>query len=221
MPVVSLPGVVAHRAVNLDVGYATTNVLVTAVEPSGDAYKTRAERNAFYRSIADALAARPAVDSVLLRAHVSQMGGDGGRFEIGASRRAFTNESPSTYVEVVQGSLGAIGITLRGGRAFDTRDVDGGERVALVSASLAASHWPGRSPVGEQIRLAVPSDSAQSRTIVGVVSDVLLGDPFSPNRSSDAVYVPFGQLDVPRTQIFFRHRGDVRQRLQSRFACSR
>ncbi|HEY9226125.1 MAG TPA: FtsX-like permease family protein, partial [Gemmatimonadaceae bacterium] len=60
----------------------------------------------------------------------------------------------------------------------------------------------------EQIRLATPGDSTEPRTIVGVVSDVLLGNPLSRDRTASAVYVPIGQTDVGRATVFFRHRGN-------------
>lgn len=205
----AMSAIVAYRVVNIDLGYDTRNVLATAVEPTGEGYKTRDERNAFYQSIARGLDAQSAVNGVLLRTHIGEIGRDGGRFEIGSSRRAFDDGSPRAYVDAIHGSPEAIGITLRSGRLFDARDGDRGQRVALVSAALAARYWPGRSPIGEPIRLAAAEDSTQLRTIVGVVNDVLLGDPLSRDRSANAVYIPLQQTDVERATVFFRHRGSV------------
>jgi hypothetical protein len=204
-----MSAIVAHRIVNIDFGYDTRNVLATAVELSGDRYDTRGERSAFFRSLETNLASRPAVNGVLLRTHLADRQSDDGRFQIGAARRAFTNTSARAYVDAVHGSLDAIGITLRSGRLFDARDDEGGQRVAVVSSALAAKHWPGRSPIGQQIRLGVAADSSDVRTIVGVVSDILLGNPLSRERSADAVYVPLQQVDVGRTMVFVRHRGDA------------
>ena len=201
-----MSAIVAHRVVNVDFGYDTRNVLATSVEATGDGYKTRDARATFFRSITTDLSARSAVNGVLLRLHVAEMG-TAGRFELSAGRRAFSEGSPRAYVDAIQGSLDAIGISLRAGRTFDARDDVSGARTAIVSASLAARYWPGRSPIGEQIRLA--SDSTDVRTIVGVVSDILLGNPLSRDRSADAVYVPLAQTHAERATVFFRHRGDA------------
>ena len=204
-----MSAIVAYRIVNIDFGYDTRNVLATAIEPSGDGYDTRAERAGFFRSLETSLASRPAVNGVLLRTHLADRQSDEGRFQIGAARGAFTKTSSRAYVDAVHGSLDAIGITLRSGRLFDRRDDEGGQRVALVSSALAVKQWPGRSPIGQQIRLGTAGDSSDVRTIVGVVSDILLGNPLSRDRSADAVYVPLQQTDVGRTMVFFRHRGDA------------
>jgi predicted permease len=204
-----MSAIVAYRLVNIDFGYDTRGVLLTSVEPVGDRYATVQARRAFYQSMNDGLSARPAIDGVLLRSHVAGMRDDAGRFELGTTRRAFTAGSPRTYVDAVEGSLGAIGITLRGGRLFDARDDEHGARVALVSTSLAVQYWPGRSPIGEHIRLAAPDDSADVRTVVGVVSDILFGNVLSRDRSANGLYIPLRQSDASYATVLFRRRGDV------------
>jgi predicted permease len=85
----------------------------------------------------------------------------------------------------------AIGAPMRAGRAFTSADTVGAAPVAIVNEELAARFWPGRSPIGQDLRLGAPADNALVVTVVGVVSamrrsamhDVLLA----------RAYVPFAQ----------------------------
>lgn len=77
----------------------------------------------------------------------------------------------------------------------------------MVSRSLAARFWRGRSPLGDQVQLAGVGDGVQWRTIVGVASDVPYGDPLSRDRSPDAVYVPLLQSDAEYPVVVARFRG--------------
>jgi ABC-type antimicrobial peptide transport system permease subunit len=83
--------------------------------------------------------------------------------------------------------------------------------VAVVSRAMAQRHWPGKSPVGERIRLPGTGETGndQWRTVVGVVEDVMYGDEFSRNRGPVAVYIPLAQHDAKWATVTFRHRGDA------------
>jgi len=71
---------------------------------------------------------------------------------------------------------------------------------------MAELYWPGRSPLGEQITFAGLGES-EPRTIVGMVSDVVLGDPLRRQRSGVGAYVPLSQFDVLAATVMLRHRG--------------
>jgi hypothetical protein len=112
-------------------------------------------------------------------------------------------------VQALLGPLTPLGIGLLEGRFFDSRDAGSAEPVALVSRAMAGRSWPGRSPIGAQLRLVGLGDDQPLRTVVGVVDDVLLGNPLGRDRSPVAVYVPLRQTDVPGVAIAFRHRGSA------------
>jgi hypothetical protein len=109
------------------------------------------------------------------------------------------------------GPLGLLGPSLREGRLLDARDHDGAARSALVSQAFARRHWPRGSAVGQRVRLVGVGERGEDawRTVVGVVSDVPLGNPLARDRSAAAVYVPLAQTDVAGAAILFRHRGDA------------
>ncbi|HTE44195.1 MAG TPA: FtsX-like permease family protein, partial [Gemmatimonadaceae bacterium] len=204
-----MSGAVAYRVAHVDVGYDTRRLLSATVELPRDRYDSVETRRAFYRRLLNDVGGRPSVEGSLLRAPLASISDADGAFELGASRRTFDAASPHAYVEASLGPLQSLGIALRAGRMFDVRDDERGTPVALVSRALAEQYWPGRSPVGERIRLATDSGRTDSRLVVGVVSDILMGAPFSRDRSSAAAYLPLAQTSVPQAALLFRHRGDI------------
>jgi hypothetical protein len=201
-----MSSLVAYRVANVDIGYNTHNLLSASVGLSGDGYDTRDERGVFFQAVADGLNRRAALDGALLRSSVAEIRDRAGAYSLASAPSV---DGPHAYVEAVLGPMSVLGISLTSGRFFDARDNDRGAAVALVSRSMAEKYWPGRSAVGERIRLAADSGVVESRTIVGVVSDILMGTPLSRDRSPVAIYVPLRQADVERAIIVFRHRGDV------------
>ena len=96
---------------------------------------------------------------------------------------------PSAYRYAISADyLETMGIALERGRTIDEQDRSGGQPVALISASVARRRFPGRDPVGQQLRLG-PADNWF--TVVGVVGNVKQSSLAAS--SPDAVYVPEAQ----------------------------
>jgi putative ABC transport system permease protein len=70
------------------------------------------------------------------------------------------------------GYFGTMGIPLIRGRLFDERDAPGAPHVALISASLARTRWPGEDPLGKLIEFGNMDGDPRPFTIVGIVGDV-------------------------------------------------
>jgi predicted permease len=58
------------------------------------------------------------------------------------------------------------------GRVFDDRDTRTAPHVAVISASLAATRWPGEEPLGKLIEFGNMDGDLTPFTVVGVVADV-------------------------------------------------
>lgn len=201
----TMSAVIAWRVVNVDFGYDTRNLLSVSVDPPAERYPDAAARGRLYQGLYDQLSLRPELTGAVLRMRLADIGDEGGEFEqVGAPPAA---PLPRAHLQAVLGPLTPLGIPLADGRFFDTRDVAGAEPVALVSRAMAERYWPGRSPLGAQLRLAGLGETEPVRTVVGVVGDVLHGNPLSRDRSAIAAYVPMRQVDAPFAVIAFRHRG--------------
>jgi hypothetical protein len=97
-----------------------------------------------------------------------------------------------------------FGIALREGRLFDQRDHDTSAPVAIVSAQLAATAWPGRSAVGQRLRLQPDDEASAWLEVVGVVANNLMGSPVWGGENN--VFRPLTQ--DPAASISFAVRAD-------------
>lgn len=198
-----MSGLIARRAVTIDVGYDPARMLQGGVEPP-ERFNTVDSRRRVFRDVRTELARQDALSGVLLRSTLADVRSSAGRFAIRDDRRL--GQPPTAHVLAVLGEQDVVGVRLVEGRLLEDTDDPSRSDVAIVSQSLARRLWSGRSPLGEQIRLRATDDTTAWRTIVGVVSDVPLGNPLERVRSSDAIYVPLLQTDVPYATAFVRYR---------------
>src|SRR5262249_2794220 len=87
------------------------------------------------------------------------------------------------------GYMEAMGMTLRSGRFFDSRDVADAPPVGLINEAMARGHWHGVAPVGRRMRCGCPEDFW--RTVVGVVGDTRVMGIEQPVRAE--MYFPIAQ----------------------------
>lgn len=95
-------------------------------------------------------------------------------------------------------------IPLIRGRIFSPIDRTGNPQVAIVSSAFANRVWPGRNPIGQQLRFLNDGAVGLWRTVVGVVGDTKYHD-FLAERPE--VYIPLYQSG-PGTFIAVRTTGD-------------
>jgi predicted permease len=196
-----LSGVIARRIVNLDPGYDASKLLQVYVAPSPERFSSPDARDGAFRTTLAQLSGRESLDGVLLRKKLAAPG-NAGAFEIRGDARS---EHPRANVIATVGDMGTLGITMVQGRALETSDDRARQPVVVVSRSLATRQWPGRSPVGQLIRLAV-GDTTQWRAVVGVVSDIPYGNLLTRDRSTEAVYLPLLQSDATDADVIVRYR---------------
>jgi predicted permease len=99
-----------------------------------------------------------------------------------------------------------LGIPLLAGRDFEGGDRRDGPAVAIVNEAMARKFWPGRNPLGRQIKnLGPPGVGGE---VVGVVADVRYRSLRRP--ADPTVYVPSSQFSMPRmTLVLSAERGDA------------
>lgn len=90
---------------------------------------------------------------------------------------------------VSENYFGLLGIELKAGRLFDSTDDGSSVGVVVVDERTADYYWPGRSPLGQRLRLN-PADNGAWLTVVGVASAV--AGPYS--RTIGVVYRPLRQV---------------------------
>lgn len=201
----SIAGILTNRVIHADLGYDTHALLSGGFDLPEDRYPTTESRARFFQASVDQLASRAEVDGVVLRSRIAEIADPEG--EVLVPGEGGRETRVRGYVYAVLGPLTPLGIALRDGRFFDARDDGAGAPTVLISQAMADLLWPGRSPVGSQIRLPGLADSTRLRTVVGVVGNVLLGNPLSRSRSAVAAYLPLRQTENNGGILLFRHRG--------------
>ncbi|HKP28315.1 MAG TPA: ABC transporter permease [Gemmatimonadales bacterium] len=174
------------RLALVDPGFDPRNVLTLRVQPVAKP----AQVDAFYQAAFERIAALPGVVTVGAVQHLPM---SGIRWDIPVDVEGRPTEPgkalPTVGFRLIGGDyLGAVGIPLKAGRAFDARDTRGGMPVAIVNEAMAERYWPGESPVGR--RLHAGRDSTWT-TVVGVVGDV---------RHSSLTETPEPEMYTPTTQ---------------------
>jgi predicted permease len=81
-----------------------------------------------------------------------------------------------------------MGMHVLAGRDLAHGDVAGGDQVVVISANTAKKWWPGRSPIGESVRI----QGEKNWRIVGVVPDVQMRTLLE--RDNVVLYVPMAQV---------------------------
>lgn len=189
------------RLVSVDPGFRSAHLLTAATDLPPAKYSDDGATREFVRGVTSHIGALRDVVSVAATSDLPLTGG--------ASRTSFTIEdrpgveavAPSH--SVTPGYFETMGIPLVAGRLLDERDrADQGQRVAVVSRTLAARYWPRENPVGRVIivpRPRVDATRGGNRVhlepdrieIVGVVGDVrTAGLDVAPRAD---LYVPFDQ----------------------------
>jgi predicted permease len=87
----------------------------------------------------------------------------------------------------------AMGVRLLAGRTFTSQDRAGSERVAVISATVARTIWPGEQPpLGHRISIETHPKPQDWLTVVGVVDDVKQNG--LKGRPGPAIYLPYAQI---------------------------
>jgi predicted permease len=155
-------------------GFGTENRLVFGVTFSDRLRPEHAERVAYVEQALSGLDALPGV--------VSATATTPDIVNLGRSLAAVTPEGTTppagrgyflvNHRMVFPGYFEDFDIPIVRGRGIERTDVEGGQRVAVVSESFVRRHWPGLDPIGRTIKRGRPDDPRPPYVVVGVAADV-------------------------------------------------
>ena len=199
---------IAHlRGVKL--GFNPRNLFTTQVTLSPVRYDTERKRARFFEELLQRVESMPGVRSATVAWVLPMMGFPGIPVQDASKPPLKLNERPiAKYLPVSPGYFSTLGISLRRGRAFNERDREDSQRVAIIDENLARRLWPnypsGPDPVGQ--RLLVGAVNPRPAEIVGIAANVrqLLEDSIWP----ETVYTAFTQGPQPSAVFAMRVTGD-------------
>jgi putative ABC transport system permease protein len=160
-------------------GFVTENVLAVNV-PVVDFTRKPEEIVGLYRETVRRVAALPGVQTVAVGSTVPWR--DGGFFAAqftveGYNKAAGEDDPRARFRTVTPNYFATLGVPIVAGRDFNESDRRGGERVVIVSQSLAERMFPGQDAVNRRFQWTDPvikfiDVSGDMRRIVGVAADV-------------------------------------------------
>ena len=201
----------AARLAAVNPGFNVENVLTFGVVLPSSAYRSPADRLQFVNRVIDKLEELPGVTA-------ATSGGYAPMGQMRATRRYAPTDRPmappgseplAVDLTVNAGYFEVMGIPLREGRTFESRDTADSRPVLIVSETFAREVFPGQSALGKEIGFysARPGGMPPpSREIVGVVSDVRQ-DGISRQPIAQ-MYAPYAQSAWGFTSFFVRVDGD-------------
>jgi predicted permease len=122
-------------------------------------------------------------------------------------RTLTAGEDGAYFIAASPGYFAALRTPVLQGRAIDTRDTPGAALMVLINRTLARQLFPNQDAVGHRIKLLNPEQSADWRTIVGVVGDVKYRG--LDEESAPTVYTPFAQTPFMWMYVMVRTTGSV------------
>ena len=180
-------------------GFEREGVLTSLFVLNDRRYETADDVRGFHQRVLEQLSAAPGVRAAATVDHlplnhetnsmIVSVPGDGAASD--------ADRPTALHVAVSDRYFETLGIPVREGRAFDSRD-SGGPRAVIVNEALAARLWPGASPLGRTLAL----DGSAPLTVVGTVGNArhadLAGD------AEPMVYRSLRQVPVRYARVLVR-----------------
>ena len=186
---------------NRPLGYNTDHLLGMRVWLTGERYKEVGERAAYWSQLIERASAIPGVAKA---ASVSDLP-MGWQYSGGpCAVRGQTGNGGAPlhchYLMASPGYFATVGIPVLAGRGFIETDGPKSELVAIVSDMLASTAWPGKDPIGQEIKL--PWGDERSRRVVGVVRRIRHGGP--RDDYENGIYFPYRQINTGEMFLVLR-----------------
>ena len=139
---------------NSDPGFSTRKVVVSTADLLSAGYKPDRAK-IFYEQLLERIRALPGVQSVAL-ARVrpfSYAVYSSAPLEIEGYQPPRNEQVTADYNQVGEGYFATIGIPIVTGREFTRSDDENAPPVAIVNETMAAKYWPGKSAIGQRLKV--------------------------------------------------------------------
>ncbi len=164
-----------NRFSAVPLGFAADRVLTMEITLPKWSYSKPDQRARFYDEVLHRAAALPEVQDAALASALPLNGGRWGGNELTVQGRPEPDPavaaSDVAQLSITPDYFRAMNVPLLQGRAFDIRDQEGTEPVAIVNQALVKKYFPDEVAIGKHIRVGVPKSRGPWLTIVGVAAN--------------------------------------------------
>ena len=176
-------------------------ILVGMIRVPSDKYSNADRRHKYFTGLEEQLRSIPGIENAAM-ANVLPVSNSFLRsMEMEGRPGAADGEGSVAFVRVAPDYFDVVGAPVILGRGLNEGDHAASPPVAVVNESFAARFLPDQQPIGRRIRAAMPGPQGEWRTIVGVVPNILQGEPLR-QQFKPLVYIPFRQEPAPRVAFF-------------------
>jgi putative ABC transport system permease protein len=174
----------------VDLGFQASGVQVLQVVLPTSRYSGPEAIAAFHQAVLAQVRSVPGVESAATVNYLPlNHETDSEPFSLAGAEQPAGARLPEALVLAVSPQyFDVLGIPILQGRDFSADDRAGRPRVIVINSAMAGRRWPGRSPIGADVRIG---DRPEPYTVVGVVSDT---------RQADMTTVGQEQIFVPQAQ---------------------
>jgi putative ABC transport system permease protein len=161
-----------HRVLGIDPGFNPRNLLTGVVALPGDKYPDGPTQMAFQQQLFSRVTGLPGVQEVAAVTTVPMSAkGNTSRFDLeGHPKSGGGQEYEANTPTVSQNYFSVMGIPLRSGRFFNSRDHDKSTHVVIVNQAMADMVFPHQDPIGKHINFTYTNEPHYVQ-IVGVVGN--------------------------------------------------
>jgi len=197
------PGFNPHHLTTVQIWIPISN------NPATDPYSIEEKRADFLLEVFRRVSVLPGVEQASISGNDTlpmNSGRNYSQFSI-QGRATESERKPIADIAVVDAQyFRTMEVPLITGRNFTGSDTYKTQPVAVIDQTLARQYWPGKDPLGQQVKFGF-GRGTQGVAIVGVVGDIKSDGFESP--SVPHIYVALGQFAPVNAVVFLRSRGDV------------
>jgi putative ABC transport system permease protein len=201
-----------HRLERVEPGFQPRNILAVELSPfrPGPEQQRIQAASDYFRRVIASLSAIPGVVAVGATDGLPYTPDSADRpsynMEVrgqGSVERAY--RGPGSVIDITPRYFDAMGIPLLDGRMFSELDGPASERVIILSERAAKLLFPGRSPIGGQVRHNTNGMADPWSRVVGVVGDV----KYKADETADGIemYYPSSQWEFESAYVAIRFQG--------------
>ncbi|MGE5813484.1 MAG: FtsX-like permease family protein, partial [Acidobacteriota bacterium] len=193
-----------YRFLNGPQGYDPDNLLALRLVLPDARYADDAARRVFTSRALESLEQLAGVTSAAATNILPAAGNNSGR-QIEVDGKPNPDPLNATWVDfrsITPRFFETMRIPISSGRSFRDADREDGQRVAIVSQSMASKFWPGHSPIGARVRAV----NGEWLTVVGVCGEVI--HDWFEGRETPTLYVPYAQQPTSYMGFVVRTAGD-------------